>query len=65
MKNGRIQNFGTVVHEYTHANQYEEMGLLKYLFMKVFFRKKIEKEAEEQEAKACQWAYDKLIKGEK
>lgn len=42
-------------HEMRHAYQRHSMGLVKYLFMKVFFRSRLEAEAADIETDAADW----------
>ncbi len=48
--------FGTLVHEYRHAWQRYEWGLIRYLLKKAFCRKAIEADAEKWELAAVEWA---------
>ena len=54
--------FGSVIHELYHAYQRHTMGLMKYLLMKTFRRKKLEAPAKQAELEATQWAGEQRIK---
>ena len=54
--------FGSVIHELYHAYQRHVMGLVKYLLMKTFRRKKMEAPAKQAELDATQWYGDQRIK---
>ena len=54
--------FGSVIHELYHAYQRHTMGLVRYLFMKTFRRRKLEAPAKQAELEATQWAGDQRIK---
>ena len=53
--------FGSVIHELYHAYQRHTMGLVKYLLMKTFRRKKLEAPAKQAELDATQWYGDQRI----
>ena len=54
--------FGSVIHELYHAYQRHTMGLVKYLLMKTFRRKKLEAPAKQAELDATEWLGDQRIK---
>ena len=54
--------FGSVIHELYHAHQRHTMGLVKYLLMKTFLRKKLEAPAKQAELDATEWLGDRRIK---
>lgn len=54
--------FGSVIHELYHAYQRHTMGLVKYLLIKTFRRKKLEAPAKQAELDATQWYGDQRIK---
>lgn len=54
--------FGSVIHELYHAYQRHAMGLVKYLLMKTFRRKKLEAPAKQAELDATEWLGDQRIK---
>lgn len=54
--------FGSVIHELYHAYQRHTMGLVRYLLMKTFRRKKLEEPAKQAELEATQWAGEQRIK---
>ena len=54
--------FGSVIHELYHAYQRHTTGLVKYLLMKTFRRKKLEAPAKQAELDATQWYGDQRIK---
>ena len=53
--------FGSVIHELYHAYQRHVMGLVKYLLMKTFRRKKLEAPAKQAELDATEWLGDQRI----
>lgn len=53
--------FGSVIHELYHAYQRHTMGLVKYLLMKTFRRKKLEAPAKQAELDATEWLGDQRI----
>ena len=53
--------FGSVIHELYHAYQRHGMGLVKYLLMKTFRRKKLEAPAKQAELDATEWLGDQRI----
>ena len=54
--------FGSVIHELYHAYQRHTMGLVKYLLIKTFRRKKLEAPAKQAELDATEWLGDQRIK---
>ena len=54
--------FAILVHEMKHAHQCHVKGWLLYLLEKAFFRKKLEKEAEEQEMASIDWLCEEQAK---
>lgn len=54
--------FGSVIHELYHAYQRHMMGLVKYLLMKTFRRKKLEAPAKQAELDATEWLGNQRIK---
>lgn len=54
--------FGSVIHELYHAYQRHTTGLVKYLLMKTFRRKKLEAPAKQAELDATEWLGDQRIK---
>lgn len=54
--------FGSVIHELYHAYQRHAMGLVKYLLMKTFRRKKLEAPAKQAELDATEWLGNQRIK---
>lgn len=53
--------FGSVIHELYHAYQRHTTGLVKYLLMKTFRRKKLEAPAKQAELDATEWLGDQRI----
>ena len=53
--------FGSVIHELYHAYQRHTTGLVKYLLMKTFRRKKLEAPAKQAELDATEWRGDQRI----
>ena len=54
--------FAILVHEMKHAHQRHMKGWLLYLLEKAFFRKNLEKEAEEQEIASIDWLCEEQMK---
>lgn len=54
--------FGSVIHELYHAYQRHTTGLVKYLLMKTFRRKKLEAPAKQAELDATEWLGNQRIK---